>query len=174
MAGAFGTAPQLEGAFQLRLRLGIEPQITVCVADGLTDRSLHHGLPVKLAGETGRGPVQGGPHLEVRIGLGVRPSLSAGTRLRQNVILQEVVHRLCHSFRRRGPIALAQRGLLGLPGAGRLPGADQDAREQNREHGHHSPHQRLVAAGELLQLIGGTRWPGRNRLIPEIALKVAC
>src|SRR6266567_3679909 len=91
------------------------------------------------------------------VGRGLRP----GARLREEVVLQEVVDSLGYLFRAQSTVAFAI-------GANRLAGAHCDTSDQDQEHCRGGSHQNPVPAAEFARQIKGARGLSEDGLIPQM------
>ena len=143
---AKSTTLQIESALDLLVRLRVEAKIPICLPDGLADRSFYQRLFVEFPGDARSSPVQCRSDLKVRIGLRVWPGLHARAGLCQQIILQKVVDRL-------GGSGFSGGCLFRAAGKHRLPGAGDDACNQDDEDRCHAGHKRFLSPNELPQLI---------------------
>ena len=156
---------QIEGAFQLLLGFGVLREIFVCFSDGVPNRCLNLRLPLEFSLDAGGGPVQGGSHFYVGIGSGAGAGLLFRTGLRQQIVLQEIDHRI-------GRSRFLGRGLFGPPGDHRLSGTDNNACDKNQKHCRRPCHQSLVTPRKLLELIAGAGRPRHDRFMGKISANV--
>ena len=126
---------QFQRACQMALGFRIQAEIFVGLPDRHTNRGFDQRLRLELALDAGRGAVERGAHLELRIRFRVRAGLRAGAGLRQQIVLQEIVHRFRGFGFAVGAIALlrdaarldSHRGGEGDEHATRTSGGDRDA-----------------------------------------------
>ena len=160
-------ALQVERPFNMGLGFREEAEILVRLPNREPNRRLDEGLLVELPRHALGSTVERGAHLEIGIGLVIGPSLVVGARLRQEIVLQEIVHAARDGLGLCGAIALEDGRAFCASRAGCLPCACQNTANEHDKDRHDPDDQRRMATRELLKLVRGTRRPGDDRLIPQ-------